>query len=83
MIITVDGPAGAGKSTVSRRLAQTLELTYLNSGFIYRAVTLQVLESGGDFDDRDLVKRTIEVRRPRRFCFAGTTSAGVFAVANS
>lgn len=60
MIITVDGPAGAGKSTVSRRLAQTLEFTYLNSGFIYRAVTLQVLESGGDFDDRNLVKRLIE-----------------------
>ncbi len=60
MIITVDGPAGAGKSTVSRRLAQTLEFTYLNSGFIYRAVTLRVLESGGDFDDRNLVKRLIE-----------------------
>lgn len=60
MIITVDGPAGAGKSTVSKRLARELELTYLNSGFIYRAVTLLVLESGGRFDDRDLVRRTIE-----------------------
>lgn len=60
MIITVDGPAGAGKSTVSKRLAQELELTYLNSGFIYRAVTLLVLESGGNFDDLDRVKRIIE-----------------------
>jgi cytidylate kinase len=60
MIITVDGPAGAGKSTVSRRLAQELRLTYLNSGFIYRAVTLLVLESGGAFERRDLVEGIIE-----------------------
>lgn len=60
MIITVDGPAGAGKSTVSRRLARELDLAYLNSGFIYRAVTLLVLETGGRFEDRDRVKRTVE-----------------------
>jgi cytidylate kinase len=59
MIITVDGPAGAGKSTVSRRLARELDLTYLNSGFIYRAVTLLVLESGGCFEDRDQGRRII------------------------
>ncbi len=59
MIITVDGPAGAGKSRVSKRVAEELGLTYLNSGFIYRAVTLLVLENGGKFDDRAAVIRTI------------------------
>ncbi len=59
LVITIDGPAGAGKSTVARRLARELELTYLNSGFIYRAVTLLVLESGGEFDDAGLVGRLI------------------------
>tara|TARA_B100000929_G_scaffold290233_1_gene283163 strand:- start:1042 stop:1752 length:711 start_codon:yes stop_codon:yes gene_type:complete len=44
MIITIDGPAGAGKSTVARIVARRLGLPYLNSGFIYRAVTLLVLE---------------------------------------
>jgi cytidylate kinase len=46
MIITVDGPAGSGKSTVARLVARELGLPYLNSGFIYRAVTLLVLEAG-------------------------------------
>ena len=44
MIITIDGPAGAGKSTVARIVARRLGLPYLNSGFIYRAVTLLVIE---------------------------------------
>ena len=46
MIITVDGPAGSGKSTVARLVSRELGLPYLNSGFIYRAVTLLVLEAG-------------------------------------
>ncbi len=50
MIVTIDGPAGAGKSTVARRVAQRLELPYLNSGFIYRAVTALVLERGTPAD---------------------------------
>ena len=44
MIITIDGPAGAGKSTVTRLLAKRLALPYLNSGFIYRTVTLLAIE---------------------------------------
>ena len=48
MIITIDGPAGAGKSTVSRALAERLGYRYLDTGAIYRAVTLVMLETGGD-----------------------------------
>ena len=48
MIITIDGPAGAGKSTVSRALATRLGYRYLDTGAMYRAVTLVALESGAD-----------------------------------
>jgi cytidylate kinase len=48
MIIAIDGPAGAGKSTVARAVAQALGLTYLDTGAMYRAVTLEVLRQGLD-----------------------------------
>lgn len=50
-IITIDGPAGAGKSTVGRRLAQTLHYLYLDSGSLYRAVAWQAGRLGLDLDD--------------------------------
>jgi cytidylate kinase len=46
MVVAIDGPAGAGKSTVARALAQALGFTYLDSGAMYRAVALQSLRSG-------------------------------------
>jgi len=48
MIIAVDGPAAAGKGTLSRRLAEALDYAWLDTGSLYRAVGLQVLRSGGD-----------------------------------
>jgi cytidylate kinase len=47
MVVAIDGPAGAGKSTVARALARTLGFTYLDSGAMYRAAALAVLEQGG------------------------------------
>jgi CMP/dCMP kinase len=47
MIVAIDGPAGAGKSTVARGVARALGFTYLDSGAMYRAVALAWLERGG------------------------------------
>lgn len=44
--VTIDGPAGAGKSTVARRLARELGFVYLDTGAMYRALTLHVLRQG-------------------------------------
>jgi cytidylate kinase len=60
MIITIDGPGGSGKSTVSRILARRLGVPCLNSGYIYRAVTLLVLENGDSFEDHEAVSKRID-----------------------
>jgi cytidylate kinase len=51
MVIAIDGPAGAGKSTVARGVARTLGITYLDSGAMYRCVALAALRDGVDLDD--------------------------------
>jgi cytidylate kinase len=51
MVIAIDGPAGAGKSTVARALAERLGFTYLDSGAMYRCVALAALERGVEPDD--------------------------------
>jgi cytidylate kinase len=51
MVIAIDGPAGAGKSSVARALAARLGFTYLDSGAMYRCVALAALEAGADLDD--------------------------------
>jgi cytidylate kinase len=57
MIIAIDGPAGSGKSTVARGLARRLGFTYLDSGAMYRAVTLTALEADADLGDGELLGR--------------------------
>jgi cytidylate kinase len=47
MVVAIDGPAGAGKSTVARAVARALGFTYLDSGAMYRAAALALLERGG------------------------------------
>ncbi|MDZ7712467.1 MAG: (d)CMP kinase [Rhodovibrio sp.] len=48
MVVAVDGPAAAGKGTLARRLAEALNLVYLDTGSIYRAVAAKLLAAGGD-----------------------------------
>jgi cytidylate kinase len=55
MIIAIDGPSGAGKSTLGKMLAKELNLLYLDTGAMYRAVGLAVLEKGINFDDKENV----------------------------
>jgi cytidylate kinase len=52
MVVAIDGPAGAGKSTVARAAADALGFTYLDSGAMYRAAALSVIERGGAASDR-------------------------------
>ena len=51
MIITIDGPAGSGKSTAARNLAEALGIAYLDTGATYRAITLKALREGVDLAD--------------------------------
>jgi cytidylate kinase len=51
MVVAIDGPAGVGKSTVSRRCAEAAGFLYINSGSFYRAITLAVLDRGSTPED--------------------------------
>lgn len=59
-IITIDGPAGTGKSTVSRLVALTLELPHLDTGAYYRAATLGGLRKGVDLHDGEAMAELVE-----------------------
>ena len=52
MVVAIDGPAGAGKSTVARALARALGFTYLDSGAMYRTVALMTMRHGGPAAER-------------------------------
>lgn len=65
--IAIDGPAGAGKSTIAKLLAKRLNFLYIDSGAIYRALTWWALKKGVDFDDENALIKAgfdcpIEVR---------------------
>ncbi len=59
-IITIDGPAGAGKTTVSRRLAQLLGYRYVDTGALYRGIAWKADRAGIDIDDERAVGRLLE-----------------------
>jgi cytidylate kinase len=60
LVITIDGPAGAGKSTVAQELAARLGLNYVDSGATYRAAALKVLETGVSPEDEASVAKVVE-----------------------
>lgn len=57
IIVAIDGPAGAGKSTIARRIADRLGFTYINTGAMYRAVALWALRNGTALNDMHRLER--------------------------
>jgi cytidylate kinase len=70
-IIAIDGPVGAGKSTVARRLAQVLGFAYVNTGAMYRAVALAARDLGMAPDDPQLEEQLARLLRSITISFAG------------
>jgi cytidylate kinase len=97
MIITIDGPAGSGKSSAAKELARRLGFEFLDTGAMYRAVTLAALRGGVDVSDPQAVQRLLDELRlemsPGRVLLngedvsqkirAGTVTAASGAVADS
>ena len=55
MVIAIDGPAGSGKSTIAKMLAEKMDFTYINSGRLYRAITLGCLRANIDTKNSEKV----------------------------
>lgn len=63
-VIAIDGPAGAGKTTLAKLLAERLGLLYIDTGAMYRSLTWKILQLNIDFNNRDMVvdlSRTIKI----------------------
>jgi len=79
-VIAIDGPAGAGKSTVGRVIAERLGLEYLDTGAMYRAVTFAALRRGvdpNDVDDVGDLSTTMELRFDGRTVFVDGVDATI------
>lgn len=68
MIITIDGPAGSGKSTIARRLSEVLGFEYLRTGLMYRTVALAGLRRGVDWADPEALA---QIAREMKLTFDG------------
>ena len=60
MIIAIDGPSASGKSTTAKGVAERLGITHLDTGAMYRAVTLGIIEHGIDLDDHERICKFLE-----------------------
>lgn len=63
MLITIDGPAGSGKSTASRKLAAKLGIAYLDTGAMYRAIALAAISEGVRWQDEDALRAVADQAR--------------------
>lgn len=82
MIVTIDGPAGAGKSSIARRLAERLGFQFLDTGAMYRAVALAAIRAGLSEGDADAIaalaeKLMIDMRHERTFLNGEDVSAAI------
>lgn len=80
MIIAIDGPAGSGKSTAAKGLAERLGFTYLDSGAMYRAFTWKVSSSGVDFNDKEGLSKLLADTSIRIECSSGGSEVFVDGV---
>jgi CMP/dCMP kinase len=71
-VVAIDGAAGSGKSTLARSLARALGMPYLNTGLMYRALTLEAIERGLDLEDGDALA---DLTRELRFSLAREAGA--------
>ena len=77
MIITIDGPAASGKSTAARLLAEKLSASFLDTGAMYRAVTLAAMQAGIDMRDED---ELLDVIQKSEFQFSVTDDTMVVCI---
>ena len=63
MNIAIDGPAGAGKSTVAKILAKKLNYNYIDTGAMYRALTLKAIQEGVDFNNTNSLVSLLETTK--------------------
>jgi len=80
LVITIDGPAASGKSTVARLLADRLGVSLLDTGAMYRAVTLAAMEAGIDITDEDDLLEVLDTRRFEFSVVQGVTEAYIDGV---
>ena len=67
LVITIDGPAASGKSTIARMLAERLGASFLDTGAMYRAVTLAAMQAGVDMSDEE---KLLDILETKKFQFA-------------
>ena len=60
MNIAIDGPAGAGKSTIARLAAKELDFVYVDTGAMYRAIALYLLDNNTDIDNEEALKAALK-----------------------